>query len=287
MSVHAKLLEAQKKVAAVAKTGHNQHFNYNFFEEREVLKVAREALTDAGLAFIYSVEDVRDREVTTSSGREELLTDAHMLCTIFDAESGDEVSGRAVGRGQDGQDKGVNKAIVAGLKYWLLKTLMIPTDDDIESDENTNPSGNHPRRQARPAPSNGAPKATSASDGEIACPACGGPMWDNRETKKGKQPDFKCKDKAGCDHAVWIDGLSKEVDKLMNEAIEIGAITNEQAQPVAEAVITSDGPLLMKSKTRLEAAIARKQADDPSGVAEKTNAKVMAAEEAATADLPF
>lgn len=36
------------------------------------------------------------------------------------------------------------------------------------------------------------------------CPDCGGPMWDNRETKRSaKQPDYKCKDKDGCGKAVW------------------------------------------------------------------------------------
>ncbi len=37
------------------------------------------------------------------------------------------------------------------------------------------------------------------------CPDCGGPMWDNRQTKKNpKQPDFKCKDKDGCGKGVWV-----------------------------------------------------------------------------------
>jgi hypothetical protein len=39
----------------------------------------------------------------------------------------------------------------------------------------------------------------------MQCPDCGGPMWDNRETKKKPtQPDFKCKNRA-CDKAVWLD----------------------------------------------------------------------------------
>lgn len=28
-------------------------------------------------------------------------------------------------------------------------------------------------------------------------------MWDNRTTKKGKQPDFKCRDKK-CDKPIWL-----------------------------------------------------------------------------------
>ena len=39
----------------------------------------------------------------------------------------------------------------------------------------------------------------------MECPICGGPMYDNRETKKSpKQPDYKCKDK-DCDKAIWLE----------------------------------------------------------------------------------
>jgi|SRR3990167_3325325 len=39
----------------------------------------------------------------------------------------------------------------------------------------------------------------------VECNACGGPTWDNRESKRNpKAPDYKCKDKDGCDDAAWI-----------------------------------------------------------------------------------
>lgn len=38
----------------------------------------------------------------------------------------------------------------------------------------------------------------------MECPKCGGPMWDNRQTKKSpKQPDYKCKDRQNCDGVIW------------------------------------------------------------------------------------
>jgi hypothetical protein len=36
------------------------------------------------------------------------------------------------------------------------------------------------------------------------CPMCQGPMRDQRATKRGNQPDFKCVG-ASCDGAVWLD----------------------------------------------------------------------------------
>lgn len=35
---------------------------------------------------------------------------------------------------------------------------------------------------------------------------CGSDMWDNRATKKGNQPDYKCKDKT-CGKAVWVESF--------------------------------------------------------------------------------
>jgi hypothetical protein len=35
------------------------------------------------------------------------------------------------------------------------------------------------------------------------CPECGKPMRDQRATKRGNQPDYKCG--PGCDGAVWLD----------------------------------------------------------------------------------
>ena len=38
----------------------------------------------------------------------------------------------------------------------------------------------------------------------MQCPKCGGPMWDNTDSKKNpRSPDYKCKDKH-CGEGVWI-----------------------------------------------------------------------------------
>ena len=56
-------------------------------------------------------------------------------------------------------------------------------------------------------------QAASASadvSGMPSCPICGGPMWDDRLTKRNpKAPDFKCKNKPkmrggpGCEGVIW------------------------------------------------------------------------------------
>lgn len=51
-----------------------------------------------------------------------------------------------------------------------------------------------------------AKKKSGGQSADVECPQCGGPMWDNRESKRSpKAPDYKCKDKDNCDGAIWLD----------------------------------------------------------------------------------
>jgi hypothetical protein len=46
----------------------------------------------------------------------------------------------------------------------------------------------------------GTPSQGASSPG---CPRCGGPMWDNRASKRNaKAPDFRCRDRA-CGGVIW------------------------------------------------------------------------------------
>jgi len=67
------------------------------------------------------------------------------------------------------------------------------------------------------APS-GAGPAAAATGAAPSCPICGGPMWDDRTSKRNpKAPDFKCKNKPkvrggpGCEGVIWPprDGSSR------------------------------------------------------------------------------
>jgi hypothetical protein len=81
-----------------------------------------------------------------------------------------------------------------------------------------------PPRDAKPAEMAGAPEAAGAegpgssatrsagvvAPGMPACPICGGPMWDDRTSKRNpRAPDFKCRNKPrerggpGCEGVIW------------------------------------------------------------------------------------
>ena len=59
-------------------------------------------------------------------------------------------------------------------------------------------------RQLAPATGTRSSNAPAPSGEAPRCPVCQGPMRDQRATKRGNQPDFKCL-VASCDGAVWLE----------------------------------------------------------------------------------
>jgi hypothetical protein len=67
-----------------------------------------------------------------------------------------------------------------------------------------------PPRGAKPATAPGAEPVGAVAPGMPACPICGGPMWDDRTSKRNpRAPDFKCRNKPkerggpGCEGVIW------------------------------------------------------------------------------------
>lgn len=114
-----------------------------------------------------------------------------------------------------------------GLPEWALPSGTGKPDGEVQANRQT---GEIEDEEPSPKPQ---PKATPKSDDDmIACPECSGPMWNNRGDTKasingGKRPDLKCKDKEGCDHAIWLkswrdDLKSKLADAHNAQVIDVG-----------------------------------------------------------------
>lgn len=82
----------------------------------------------------------------------------------------------------------------------------------------------------------------------IDCPACGGAMYDNRKSKKGRQPDLKCKSKE-CDHAVWLDGWEKSLREEV-EAVHMEGLIDAAQRSAAEEIVAGRSPKKMEHLTR-------------------------------------
>lgn len=99
------------------------------------------------------------------------------------------------------------------------------------------------------------------------CPECAGPMWDNRATKRGRQPDFKCKDKT-CGKAVWLDsipvtGMTPQESAIANLMAQAEKLLPPMSKKLAELRGISDPnelgekvQMLVDAKKKKEAQVA-------------------------------
>ena len=117
-----------KHVHSIRKTGYNEFDDYAFVEEAEVVRILRAALTEAGLSLSVAASDIV-RSDAVQQGTNYTLK---MTFTLTDTETGYSEQLPWLAMGADAGDKAVYKAYTSGVKYFLLKTFLLPTDDDVE-----------------------------------------------------------------------------------------------------------------------------------------------------------
>lgn len=133
--------EVMKDIGSVKKDQKNQAQGFKFRGIDQFVNALHPALTRHGVFMTpfctaYSQEL---KEVTRSSGKAGV--DKHVaiqMCYTFYAEDGSSVTvGPIPAEGLDSGDKAVNKALSASLKYALIQTFSVPTEDMAEADLET------------------------------------------------------------------------------------------------------------------------------------------------------
>ncbi len=136
LSVTAKLARKKNKVIklvdGISKTGYNAYHDYRFVEEAEVVRVLRSALTKAGLSLSVSTSEILPPTSIKTEFGEFYNYTIKMTFTLVDTETGYSESYPWLGMGSDPGDKALYKAYTSGVKYFLLKNFLLPTDDDVE-----------------------------------------------------------------------------------------------------------------------------------------------------------
>jgi hypothetical protein len=138
-TIYQKVLNVMGDVSGVAKNGHNDFQNYDYATEADILEAIRGSLISNQLVILPQVVS----SLTTDTG----VTTLHMEFDIIDAETGEKVTRSWDGTGHDKLDKGAYKAYTGAMKYFLMKTFLIPTNDDPEK------TGDEPQKRpvGRPA----------------------------------------------------------------------------------------------------------------------------------------
>jgi len=124
MGLFGKLLETAKNIPEIQKSGYNSFHDYRYATEEDIVKPIRDALYKNGIMLFSNVDEL------TVQGD---ITTVKMTFTFHDTETGESASFTWYGQGQDKGDKGPYKAQTGALKYFLLKTFLIPTATDPEN----------------------------------------------------------------------------------------------------------------------------------------------------------
>lgn len=124
-----KLALVMADVSNIPKNGVNTHFGYKYVLDTDVAKAVHDAFVEHGVVMIPSM---------IGSQRDENNTVCRFVFTLYDAESGESIAVPWEGEAYDQQDKGINKAATAGLKYFLLKLFLISTGD-LQADADAGP----------------------------------------------------------------------------------------------------------------------------------------------------
>lgn len=103
----------------------------------DVTMAMKPILSKHGVFFTPSVQS-QIREERLSKGGGALIYTVLSVEFTFYAEDGSSVKAVTVGEAMDSGDKSANKAMSAALKYALLETFCIPTEEDKDT-ENNNP----------------------------------------------------------------------------------------------------------------------------------------------------
>ena len=132
-----KFVEVMKDCSHVAKNGTNDFHRYRYATAADVLEKVNTSLTKHGLASVVATNLLSSKEVTTAKGNTEQLATVEVSVTLIDSESGETLTLKGLGSGQDPSDKAVAKAQTMAIKYAYLASLAIATGDDPEADQHT------------------------------------------------------------------------------------------------------------------------------------------------------
>ncbi len=187
LKLSKKFVEVMKECNYIAKNGTNNFHGYKYATSADVLEKVNAALTKHGIASVATPNLLQFQDVTTAKGNTEHLAIVEITVTLTDSESGETLTLKGLGSGQDAGDKAIMKAQTAALKYCYLLSLAIATGDDPEADTSTDESTATPT-----APSTVKNPARNA----LVCHDCGAEISqkvaDFSKSKFGKFLCFNC-----------------------------------------------------------------------------------------------
>jgi len=155
--IYGLMVKVMQDIDSIGKNKKNVQQGYNFRGIDDVYLALNVPLTKHGVFYTTKVEGMVREERTTKSGSNLIYTVLTVRYTFY-APDGSFVECVVVGEGMDSGDKSVNKALSASLKYNLLQTFCIPTEEPKDSEHES-----HEVRPKQPPKSDASASITTRS----------------------------------------------------------------------------------------------------------------------------
>lgn len=167
--IHGKMLAVKRDIGAVGKDQKNTGQGWKFRGIDQFINALHPILNKHGVGILPTVVQHSEPKFITNekNGKTSKNTQITIKYTFF-AEDGSSVDVVMPAEGVDPGDKGTNKALSAALKYALIQTFCVPTQDMAEADlENASVDGDYvasaPRKSAKKAAAKKAPASEKKS----------------------------------------------------------------------------------------------------------------------------
>jgi hypothetical protein len=192
MKIYPAMLVAMAEIGAIGKNKRNPQQNYNFRGIDDVLNNLQPALLKAKMFVIPRLSEISHEERATKAGGTIIYTTVRGEYDFISAEDGSKVTACTYGEGMDTSDKSTNKAMSAALKYAIIQAFAIPTEELVDSENDTHTPAPKPKkpapvqpqddglRHAEPDPSKPADSATDKQKKALFAKA--NAKFGNRET---------------------------------------------------------------------------------------------------------
>lgn len=211
-------------VKRVAKSGYNKHHGYPFATDGDVSDCIRSLLAEHGIGFSIDLEEIVSWEAHGKQNR--MLV--RWTMRFENADNPQEVSEHQwFSESLDSQDKGIAKAATAAVKYFLLKTFLVSTGDEVvDTDSQAGDDASAPPRGSAEKPPPKTSNEQLAKMRELVIDAGG--TWDQFVEWVGKSTGGPGPDELPAAAAgMWIARLQQRADQVKAQADEDGAAEAE------------------------------------------------------------
>lgn len=134
--IYSKMIAILRGVGGIAKNKKNPQQGYMFRGIDDMYNALHEHFAEHGVFIASDVLSTTREERQTKAGGNLIYTIAKCKF-VFYAEDGSSITSIIEGEAMDSGDKSMNKALSAALKYALMQMFLIPTNEKLDTENET------------------------------------------------------------------------------------------------------------------------------------------------------